>query len=283
MSSSRAGRPVTADAFLALMEAKEGSVQSLDVRTSRTNHRCDIKLSGGEFRNAQYFIPYDNAPASPSSSSAAAAAAPSTAMVSGEDIKVMGSALGGGQLGRFQGLSPRHKSKSNIPASSSLALSSSMVANSPSQIIDPLSSGTPSVRSTFRMLSQLLPRFRTNKTLTGLILSRNKLDDRAACLLADVLRQNTALLRLNLSSNKIGTEGVTRLAQALRTNNRLRMLDISSNSIFNEGCAAVGDMLRVNTGLRVLDMARTESYAVGCEALFGALVRVVSVCMCIGA
>lgn len=70
----------------------------------------------------------------------------------------------------------------------------------------------------------------TNRTLLKLRLRRNKIEDKGACALAEVLTtSNTTLQELDLQANRIGTPGGMALARMLRMNHAIQEVHMALN------------------------------------------------------
>ncbi|KAG7388146.1 ATP-binding cassette sub- C member 8 [Phytophthora pseudosyringae] len=106
------------------------------------------------------------------------------------------------------------------------------------------------------IVSQLSRGLTTNRFVTILSLSGNRLLDGDIALLASALVHNGYLLELTLSYNSIGEVGSTCLAKALTTNAHLRVLDLMHNRIGQDGILPwLGDTMRVNYALRELKLS----------------------------
>eukprot|EP00966_Prymnesium_polylepis_P281890 6514036-Prymnesium_polylepis.1 len=73
--------------------------------------------------------------------------------------------------------------------------------------------------------------------------------------LAEALKTNRALTILDLTANRIGVEGTRALAQALKVNTGLRSLHLSSDMIGGaEGVRLLSDALKSNSVLTSLSL-----------------------------
>eukprot|EP01116_Phalansterium_solitarium_P011603 TRINITY_DN27338_c0_g1_i1.p1 TRINITY_DN27338_c0_g1~~TRINITY_DN27338_c0_g1_i1.p1 ORF type:complete len:632 (+),score=262.65 TRINITY_DN27338_c0_g1_i1:103-1998(+) len=90
--------------------------------------------------------------------------------------------------------------------------------------------------------------------LKVLILASNKIDERGAQDLSEMLRLNRVLVKLDLATNFLCDAGATHFGAAIRDNKTLQFLDISTNKIGDSGGRAFVSNLRFNTGLRHLSI-----------------------------
>jgi hypothetical protein len=93
-----------------------------------------------------------------------------------------------------------------------------------------------------------------NSVVEKLDLSRNKLGDAEAGILARVLLANQNLKSLVLHYNNIGDAGALELAVALRQNNTLDLLDLFFNNIGSHGTSALADALVANDAMKDLQL-----------------------------
>jgi hypothetical protein len=88
-------------------------------------------------------------------------------------------------------------------------------------------------------IGELTQALATNSTLTVLSLSRNKLNDDDAILLADALRNNSTLEHLDVKENNIGDIGACALANtAALVGTGLKILDLVKNPLSELGVSA---------------------------------------------
>lgn len=111
----------------------------------------------------------------------------------------------------------------------------------------------------------------TNRSLTAVDLSRNKLSDFAGAQLARMLKRNRALLKLELNENAIGPRTCRALGKWLPANDVLRVLDLESNPLATDGQEAQGFVdfaraLKVNSTLTSVSIWRCNvGHAAGAE------------------
>lgn len=93
-----------------------------------------------------------------------------------------------------------------------------------------------------------------NNTLRTLILQKNRITDKGARYLAEMLKTNETLLWLYLGENEISNEGVRLIAQAIeQENHSLEMLILSSNKLITDlSIDYIVSMLEKNQSLKKL-------------------------------
>jgi Ran GTPase-activating protein (RanGAP) involved in mRNA processing and transport len=84
---------------------------------------------------------------------------------------------------------------------------------------------------------------RSSSSLTSMNIGTNNLKSVGAGLLADALRTNTTLAELNVEANKIDSTGAARLTEGLKTNSTLETLHLGYNGIDACGMAPLADAL----------------------------------------
>jgi NLR family CARD domain-containing protein 3 len=99
-----------------------------------------------------------------------------------------------------------------------------------------------------------------NRSIIGLSLFCNDIDDNGAIALANMLATNTSLETLNLECNRITSVGATAIALALQCNNRsLQELHLGNNNIDDDGMKAMAKMLCHNDALTYLSFSSLVS------------------------
>ncbi|KAL7690056.1 putative leucine-rich repeat domain superfamily [Plasmopara halstedii] len=107
--------------------------------------------------------------------------------------------------------------------------------------------------------------------LRTLDLGFNRLTDKGATRLAEVLESNASLENLYLSGNEIGPTGAQALARALIKNTHLRSLHLSGNNIGEDGARFLADGIAGNTALRALYLGTNGIGAAGLKSIATAL------------
>ena len=74
--------------------------------------------------------------------------------------------------------------------------------------------------------------------------------------LAKALLTNRSLTHLNLSSNRIGDSGATEFVEALQTNNTLVFLDLRNNGIREAGAKKIDGFLRALSDTQISRSSR---------------------------
>lgn len=102
------------------------------------------------------------------------------------------------------------------------------------------------------VLSDLL---KNNQHISRLVLRSNNIGDKGASAIADLLCDNPHIERVQLFMNEIGDHGAKELSRAVRHHNMLSHLDLSMNNIGPEGASALlhakqcnlhGSMIRIS-------------------------------------
>lgn len=120
----------------------------------------------------------------------------------------------------------------------------------------------------------------TNKTLTSINLSDNKLGRAGIEAFSEQLAQNDSLLELFLRNNKIDDEGAEEVAKALSANTTCTRVDLSHNAIGEKGGIYLGGMLITNSDLRMFDLSWNSVHGKGAKALSEGLAANRSVTSC---
>ena len=121
----------------------------------------------------------------------------------------------------------------------------------------------------YKAAEQLKP-WLSNKVLTDLYLSFNKIGSKGLGFLVEGLQGNHSLQALDLSNNEI--KDVTCLVKALQEGQPLLWLDLSGNGINIEGVKGLAQVLSASSFLRELNLGGNDLDAVGAEAIGRALV-----------
>jgi len=106
-------------------------------------------------------------------------------------------------------------------------------------------------------VKNLIPVSATMGRPTQLILSNNKLSEKTAVLLGQVLEKKgtvSVFKHLNLHDTQIKKKGTTAIFQSLETNTWLEFLSIGANEIDKAGATALCKSLRANVTLKVLHL-----------------------------
>ncbi|KAK9834878.1 hypothetical protein WJX81_005732 [Elliptochloris bilobata] len=119
-----------------------------------------------------------------------------------------------------------------------------------------------------KALAQLLEE---PNTLEELVLDNNQILAPGGRALARALRGNPVLASLQLQLNRVGDEGACALAEALLGNSRLQRLGLGANRLGFQAAAAFSWMLRSNSSLLALDVSCNPLTAAGGEELRSAL------------
>lgn len=110
---------------------------------------------------------------------------------------------------------------------------------------------------------------KVNTSLKSLILAGVGLEN--VCAIAEGVKFNSALEALNLDFNHFGSAGAFAICESLRMNQTLARLEIASNRIGPEGCSAVARLLRVNKSIKALDLSSNHAGSSGLQDIFEAL------------
>jgi len=112
--------------------------------------------------------------------------------------------------------------------------------------------------------------------ITSLELCRNRINDKIATSIAEMLKSNKTLKKLELESNSIGALGCAQLAKAVAGNDTLQYLGLMCNPLSsnsdtrkrdNCGIDAISDMLQHNKSLRTLNLRSTQTDSLGGTSL----------------
>ncbi|XP_067029147.1 protein NLRC3-like isoform X5 [Acropora muricata] len=109
--------------------------------------------------------------------------------------------------------------------------------------------------------------FKTNSTVTELVLHECNIDDAIAAELAGMLKENSTLTSLHLGRNRIGDIGADALAKGLKENSTLTLLYLHHNQIGNVGADALAKGLKENSTLTSLYLFHNQIGDVGTDAL----------------
>jgi Ran GTPase-activating protein (RanGAP) involved in mRNA processing and transport len=112
----------------------------------------------------------------------------------------------------------------------------------------------------------------TEHTSGILDLSGNKLGDKGAKWVSQVINSGAHLKEIQLGCNSIGDEGAKDIADAIaRNNTSLTYLNLWGNEIKIGGAIAITDALRWNSTLTKLDLSRNYIGREGIRQLIGKL------------
>ncbi|CAF0727747.1 unnamed protein product [Adineta steineri] len=89
-------------------------------------------------------------------------------------------------------------------------------------------------------------------------LTKNKISDKGAQQLADVIPKNTTLIKIDLSKNRITKQGAQYLSDALLNNRTITELDLSSNHIDALGAQYISKVCRNNKALNNINLASNQ-------------------------
>ena len=106
-----------------------------------------------------------------------------------------------------------------------------------------------------------------NKALKFLYLGANRIGDRGALILANVLTKSDSIEELSIEHNGITETGTRHIAEALAVNNGVRKLYCSGNRVGNDGAALFGTVLRENVAIEHLYLEHTGITDEGGHAL----------------
>ena len=95
-------------------------------------------------------------------------------------------------------------------------------------------------RLTRELVAVYIETFKTNSTVTELVLNSCDIDDANAAELAGLLKENSTLTSLNLGLHQIGDVGADALAKGLKENSTLTSLNLGGNKIGNVGVECTG-------------------------------------------
>eukprot|EP00941_MAST-03F_sp_MAST-3F-sp1_P005404 g5404.t1 len=121
--------------------------------------------------------------------------------------------------------------------------------------------------------ASLFDEMRSNKFITQLDLSFNKLKYKGAIALCENLEKNTTLCRLNLAGNMIGVQGGKAVANVIKQHPQLKDLSLFFNALGPVGANFIGSALRKTTVLKSLNLRYNEISAVGAQRLSAGLSR----------
>ena len=76
-------------------------------------------------------------------------------------------------------------------------------------------------------------------------ISNNKLDEHAAVILSESLKETKTLVILNINSNEIKAAGATEFADSLMCNASLQVLRMNNNCIGQEGASEIAKAIYV--------------------------------------
>ena len=119
-------------------------------------------------------------------------------------------------------------------------------------------------------IESMMKSLEMNNKLTYLDLTQNSISsdsEEDESLIGNMLKINKTLKGLNLSSNYINDKMCTSIADALKGNKKLAVLDLSQNDIGNEGAVALAEMLKENNTLYRLELYGNKIQAQGVEIL----------------
>ncbi|GMH53285.1 hypothetical protein TrLO_g12186 [Triparma laevis f. longispina] len=119
-----------------------------------------------------------------------------------------------------------------------------------------------------------------NRSITHLILKRNKITSDGLQLLSACLVSNIFITSLDVGGNLIGDSGFMKLCTVLETNTSLFELDISDNRIGVEGANAISSVLKINKTLVTLNMTDNPIQYGGVMNLCQALELNETLCVC---
>jgi len=112
--------------------------------------------------------------------------------------------------------------------------------------------------------------------ITSLELCRNRINDKIATNIAEMLKSNKTLKKLELESNRICASGCAEIANAVAGNNTLEYLSMMANPLSsnsdtrardNSGLDAISKMLQHNSSLRTLNIRSTQIDSLGGTSL----------------
>jgi len=109
------------------------------------------------------------------------------------------------------------------------------------------------------------------KCLVELDISNNKLDEHAAVILSESLKETNTLVILNINNNEIKAAGATEFAGSLMCNTSLQVLRMNNNCIGQEGASAIAKVIARNQTLRALYLSDNKLGSVGAVALSEAI------------
>ncbi|KIC73819.1 hypothetical protein DB44_AU00010, partial [Candidatus Protochlamydia amoebophila] len=107
----------------------------------------------------------------------------------------------------------------------------------------------------------------SNTTLEVLFLGSNQISDKGAKAIAQSLASNTILKSLYLAGNQISDKGAKAIAQSLASNTTLKSLYLGGNQISNKGAKAIAQSLASNTTLESLYLGSNQISDEGAEIL----------------
>ncbi|KAH0795143.1 Leucine Rich Repeat family protein [Histomonas meleagridis] len=120
---------------------------------------------------------------------------------------------------------------------------------------------------TAKLLEELCMSLRMNCSLTTLALSYNKIDDKGAIYLADMIFKNKSLLKLQLGANLFSTHTAGYFGVALSKNATLQFLDLSRNNLRSYGVWPIAVSLMNNKTLKTIDLRYNSIDSSGAEIL----------------
>jgi Ran GTPase-activating protein (RanGAP) involved in mRNA processing and transport len=110
-----------------------------------------------------------------------------------------------------------------------------------------------------------------NRVLASIELNDNSISTAGCLAVATALRENRVLSNILLNGNLIGPDGARALAEALKMNPSLQNLGLGRNSAGNDGAVAIADALRSNTTLQRLDLDDNFISDTGAAAILSTL------------
>lgn len=94
----------------------------------------------------------------------------------------------------------------------------------------------------------------TNKTVSFINLSGNRIGDQGIIPLFNLLKTNKTIRDINLRWNRIGNAGIRALSEMLTINTSLTYLDLSDNKVTDEGAILLAEALKVNKDLKYINL-----------------------------
>uniref|UniRef100_A0A061SAY4 Leucine-rich repeat-containing protein loc400891-like n=1 Tax=Tetraselmis sp. GSL018 TaxID=582737 RepID=A0A061SAY4_9CHLO len=107
-----------------------------------------------------------------------------------------------------------------------------------------------------------------NNSITELDLSRNRIGHEGCKAIAKLLAPKASEIRhLNLSNNKLLDRDAVALCEVLSNNTTMQELDMSSNLLAEKAGVAIGGMVQQNVGLKEIHLGWNCMRGKGCKAL----------------